>query len=88
MARKQYYEVEGKVYSVAQLVNKTCKSATYIRLRLKQGANTFEDFNKRAEYNRKHVKRTSARKGGQNWKESMMVDEFGHWKLLSKALGC
>jgi hypothetical protein len=75
--RHKKHLIDGKYYSVRQLSLKLRISQHRVKAQLIEGASTLEN-----------LKVKVFLKKPPNFEHSMYADKNGHWKLLSKALGC
>jgi len=76
--RYKQHLIEGEWYTIRQLVLKTGISHGKIKTKIfNENATTFQELRAKS----KNIKSI-------NFHRSMYADKHGHWKLLSKALGC
>lgn len=80
MKRERYKKhlIDGKYYSVRQLTIKLGISHHRVKAKLLEGASTLEGLKVKV----------FVKKENPNYEKSMYADKKGHWRLLSKALGC
>lgn len=83
------YKLDGKIYTILQIVKLKKIERTAVRRILNKGAKSLNEFKVRKyNTNRKaKVEKNTNYKGQKpNWQNSMMNDRLGHWALINKAL--
>lgn len=77
MNKSKKHLIDGKYYSINQLITISGKTRYTVSLRLKNNASTLHEITTKVFI-----------APSPNWSASMMNDLHGHWKLLAKVLRC